>query len=121
MSRLGLYGQTAILQELSDVSPSSWAAELSLHTADPGTTGAHEDIGDGGYSRPSVSWNQPYGNPRQMVNSSSVMFSLGGSTAVSYFGTWDTTNHFIIGGALSSAITSTSVTFAAGAITIYAT
>jgi len=96
---------------------------VSLHTADPSTTGANEVTG-GTYARVAVTWNAASGG--SVTNSSALSINLPASTTASYFGVWSasTSGSYYIGGALSPSVTTGSsagvVTIAASAITVSA-
>lgn len=96
---------------------------VSLHTASPSTTGANENANSGSYARQACSWNAASGGSK--TNSSALTFSTGGTVAVTHFGTWSSATYgagtYAIGGALGASITATSITFAAGSITLSAT
>lgn len=81
----------------------NWAF-VSLHTADPGTTGASEVAG-GSYARVAVTWNAPSGG--SVSNSSSLSINLPASTTAGFFGIWSaiTSGTYMIGGILSPSIT----------------
>lgn len=98
------------------------ATYINLCTGDPGTTGANEASS----TRQSIAWTtSSAGSAAQ--NSATINVSLAASTTVGYFGTWNasTSGTYIIGGALSSSITTGStagtVTFAADAISLTCT
>lgn len=59
---------------------------LSLHTGDPGTTGANE-VSGGSYARKTVTWGSASGGTRS--NSAAVTFDVPGSTTVFYVGFWN--------------------------------
>ncbi len=94
-------------------------AYVSLHTATTSTTGASEATG-GGYARQACTWNAASGGSK--TNSSSLSFTTSGSTANTYFGTFSalTAGTFGVGGALTSSVTATTITVAAGALTLSA-
>lgn len=100
-------------------SPTNLAAYLMLHSASPSTTGANEFSG-GGYARQAMTWNAASSGSK--TNSGSATFTTSGSTAATHFGTnsASTSGTFGIGGALTSSVTSTSITVAAGALTVSA-
>jgi hypothetical protein len=89
--------------------PTNVAAYVSLHTASPSTTGANENAATGGYTRQACSWNAASG---------------GSKTAVTHFGTNSASGTsggtYGIGGALASSVTATTITIAAGALTLSA-
>jgi len=59
---------------------------MSLHSADPGSTGANE-LSGGSYSRQSCSWNSASGGQAQL--SADVTFDVPGGSTVAYVGYWD--------------------------------
>lgn len=114
--------ENAALNGLDGTGSTNVIPDLSLHTATPGTTGASENANSGSYARQAVSWNAASAGSK--TNSGSVTFSTGGTVAVTHFGTWSSATYgagtYAIGGALTASVTSTSITFAAGAITLSA-
>ena len=96
---------------------------VSLHTADPGTTGASEVTG-GTYARVTATWNAPSGG--SVTNSNALSINLPASTTASYFGIWSasTAGTYYLGGALSPSVTTGAsagiVTIAAGSISVSA-
>ena len=116
----------AVLDAIGDMSLHA-ATYISLHTGDPGTTGASEVAG-GSYARVQVNA-QAGASPAwaaaaaaAMVNSGAITFPQGGGdAAVTHFGLWTaaTAGTFIRGGALDAGFTySSTVTpeFADGAL-----
>jgi hypothetical protein len=102
-------------------------AYVSLHSADPGTTGASELTGGSpAYARVAVTWNTASGG--SVTNSSSLTFNFPASTTAAYFGIWSasTAGTYYIGGALNGGtpiVNGTSqgtITIAASAITVTA-
>lgn len=93
-------------------------ADVSLHTATPGTNGANENAATGGYARQACSWNAASGGSK--TNSSALTFTTLGTVPVTHFGTWSaaTAGTYGMGGALTTAVTATTITIAAGAITL---
>lgn len=95
---------------------------VSLHTATPGTTGASENANTGSYARQACSWNAASGGA--MTNSTALTFATAGTVAVTHVGTWSSgtygAGNYAIGAVLGSPVTSTSITIAAGAITLSA-
>jgi hypothetical protein len=91
----------------------NWAY-VSLHTADPGTTGASEVTG-GTYARVAVTWGAATGGA--VANSGALSINLPASTTASYFGIWSaiTAGTYMVGGALSPSITTGA---SAGTVTI---
>ena len=96
---------------------------VSLHTADPGTTGASE-VTSTSYSRVAVSWGSP--SSGSVSNSGALSINLPASTTASYFGVWSasTSGTYYIGGALSPSITTGAsagtVSIAASALSVSA-
>ena len=78
------------------------ALYLSIHSADPGGTGASELTGGSpAYARKSASWGSPSGGA---VAASSVTFDIPAGSTAAYFGMWSavTAGTFEGGGALSA-------------------
>lgn len=96
---------------------------VSLHTADPTTTGGSEVTG-GTYARVAVTWNAASGG--SVTNSNALTINLPASTTAAYFGIWSasTAGTYYIGGALSPSVTTGAsagtVTIAIAAITVSA-
>jgi hypothetical protein len=93
---------------------------LSVHSADPGTTGASE-ISGGGYARQSETFGAP--SSGSMSNTNSMSVSIGASTTCAYVGHYSasTAGTYEVGAALSSSVTfvtAGTLTFAAGADSI---
>lgn len=122
MARASVTSENQALDALGGAlnSPTNVLADVSLHTGDPSTTGANENASTGGYARQACSWNNASSGSK--TNSSALTFATAGSTAVTYFGTWSASSGgtYGIGGALTSAVTATSISFAAGAISLSA-
>jgi len=104
------------------LSTTGWSY-VSLHTADPGTTGASEVTG-GTYARVAVTWNAASGG--SVSNSGALSINLPASTTASYFGVWSATTSgtYYIGGALSPSVTTGAsagvITIASGSLTVTA-
>lgn len=92
---------------------------LSLHSADPGTTGASEFSG-GGYVRQAIVFGSASGGV--IANNASISVPNAGTTAATHFGIWtaSTSGTYYVGGALASSTTAASITFASGAVTLTA-
>lgn len=96
---------------------------VSLHTADPGTTGASE-VSGGAYARVAVAWGAASGG--SVANSGALSINLPASTTAAYFGVWSASSagNYYIGGALSPSVTTGAsagtVTIAIGALTVTA-
>lgn len=97
------------------VSGTNVMAFASLHTAAPSSAGSNEYAG---VTRQSCSWNAASGGAK--TNSSSLSFTTSGSTAVTDVGTFSasTSGTFGIALHLSSTVTATTITVAAGALSI---
>lgn len=80
------------------------AAYASLHTADPGGSGASEVAG-GSYARQSHTWNAAASG--SLDDSNQPVFDIPGSTTVSHFGLWSASSGgtFYAGGTLSASET----------------
>lgn len=119
MALASAVGENAALNGL-DGSSSNVIPDVALHTATPGTTGASENANSGSYARQACSWNAASGGAK--TNSSSLSFSTGGTVAVTHFGLWSSATYaggnYAIGGALASSVTATSITIAAGALSL---
>ena len=104
------------------LSTSGWAY-VSLHTADPSTTGANEVTG-GTYARVAVTWNAASGG--SVTNATALSLNLPASTTAAYFGVWSalSSGTYYIGGALTPSVTTGGsagvVTIATSAITVTA-
>lgn len=92
-------------------------AYVQLHSASPSTTGANEL---GSTTRQACTWNAASGGSK--TNSSALTFSTPGTTAAAYFGTFSasTAGTYGIGGALASSVTASTITVAAGALSLSA-
>lgn len=88
---------------------------VSLHSADPGTTGASEASG-GGYARIQFSVGTPASG--SVANTGTMTFTTAGSTAMTHIGTYDavTAGNYEIGAALTSSVTAVTIIFAVGAV-----
>ena len=104
------------------LSTTGWSY-VSLHTADPGTTGASE-VSGGTYARVAVTWNSPSGG--SVSNCGALSINLPASTTASYFGVWSATTAgtYYIGGALSPSVTTGAsagvITIASGSLSVTA-
>lgn len=74
---------------------------LSLHSADPGTTGASEITG-GGYARQAITWGAASGGTA--TNTGALSFTVAAATTVAYVGVWSaaTTGTYYVGAATTS-------------------
>lgn len=105
----GDYLETALLNWVRGTAmPAPPAAvHVSLHTADPGETGANEHGATAGYARRPVTFTDP---PSPISNSAVVEFpqaTADYSAPITHFGVWDaaTAGNFFGGGALTSSRT----------------
>ena len=114
--------RASVTEENQALVTTGWAY-VSLHTADPGTTGASEVTG-GTYARVAAAWNSPSGGA--VTNSGALAINLPASTTASYVGIWSaiTAGVYYIGGALSPSVTTGAsagvVSIAIGALSIAA-
>lgn len=92
-------GKNVMLDSLAGV-----AVFVSLHTGDPGGTGAAE-VSGGTYARQGVTWGASSGG--EISASNQPEFDVPGSTTVSHFGLWsaNTAGTFYGGVALSASET----------------
>ncbi len=71
-----------------NVAPGAGIATVSLHTADPGSTGASEVTGGlPAYARKAITWNAATGGSID-DSTSSIVFDVPGSTTVAHVGFW---------------------------------
>lgn len=123
---MALASPTACNQALDGINaagtPTNLMSHVALHVATTSTTGASENANTGSYARQACSWNAASSGSK--TNSSSLSFSTAGSVAVTHFGTWSSGTYaggtFGIGGALGASVTATTITVAAGALTLSA-
>lgn len=81
-----------MLDELGTV-----AVLVSLHTGDPGTTGASEINGTGNsYEKQAITWNPASGG--NLDSNNQPEFEVPGGTTVSHFGIWNTAEDVFYGG-----------------------
>jgi hypothetical protein len=101
----------------SQPTPSTTSTWISLHTADPGITGASEYAG---VTRQQYSVGSPSGG--SITNTATASFTTSGASAVNHIGSWDavTTGNYRIGAALASPVTAVTITFAVGSQTFSA-
>lgn len=121
MARASAAAENAALNGLDGTGSTNTIPYVSLHTADPGTTGASENAATGGYARQACTWNAASGGTK--TNATALTFTTLGTVAVSYFGTWSasTAGTYSMGGALGSSVTAATITVAAGALSLSAT
>ena len=94
-------GRNVALDAIGDV-----GLYLSLHTADPGTSGASEVSGGSpAYARQGCAWAVP--SAGSMSLSAGELFNVPGSTTVTHFGVWSLASGgtFYGGGALNASET----------------
>jgi hypothetical protein len=108
----------SVLDAANNTAPTvSYLGFVNLNTADPGTTGASEATS----TRQACAWNAA--SARTKTNSSALTFTgQSGVTACTHFSTWTLVSAGVYGisGALGSSVTATTITVAAGALTISA-
>lgn len=92
--------------------PSTTGYWMSLHTGDPGTTGANEYAG---VTRLQFAAGAAAGG--SISNTAGLSFTTSGSSPVTHIGIWDAVSggNFVIGAPLGSQVTAATVTFAIGA------
>lgn len=95
---------------------------LSLHTADPGETGASECTG-GSYARQAIAFSAASNPAGTIANSGTVTFSSMPAATVTHFAIWDASSagNCLITGALGSSKTvgaGDTVSFAASSVVI---
>lgn len=95
--------RASVTEENQALATTGWGF-ISLHTADPGTTGATEVTG-GTYVRVAATWNAAAGGA--VTNSNALSINLPATTTASFFGIWSASSAgtYYIGGALSPTVT----------------
>jgi hypothetical protein len=83
------------------IANATWGDRVSLHTGDPGTTGANEAAG-GSYTRMQTTW--AGGSDDGVVPGSEVTIDANAG-AYSHFGVWSAGGTFRHGGALPGTVT----------------
>jgi hypothetical protein len=111
MARLPAAGENAAGQAVLAAGTTYY---LSLHSADPGTTGASEFSG-GGYIRQAYvpsTW-----TAGATSNNAAIAVPNAGSVQALFIGVWTTSTvgTYLVGAALASGVTAASITFAIGA------
>lgn len=76
------------------------ALRVSLHTADPGTTGLNEVAG-GAYADQAITWNAAAAG--SLDSSNTPVFDVPAATTITHFGIWNTGKTVFYGGAALSA------------------
>jgi hypothetical protein len=72
--------------DLIDEDGAQACTHLSIHTADPGSTGANEVAG-GSYARQAITWNPASGGQKTVVEQ--PVFQIPASTTITHFGLWN--------------------------------
>jgi hypothetical protein len=112
----------AALDGLGGTGSTNLMTHVALHTATTGTTGTNENANTGSYARQACSWNAAAAGAK--TNSTALTFSTAGSVAVTHVGMWNSATYaggsFAIGAALGASVTATTITIAAGAISLTA-
>lgn len=109
---------------LSTGSFDSIALYASLHSADPGTTGASElSGGSPAYARIAVTWDPASGGVMAADTGTPVIFDVESGDTVAYGGLWDASSggNFIIGDAVTNHTFGAQGTYELTAITATAT
>lgn len=78
--------KNAMLDLIDEASGATPVTTISLHTADPGTTGASEVVG-GSYARQAVTWSAAASGVKS--NDVELVFQVPTSTTVTHVGGWD--------------------------------
>lgn len=111
MARLPVAGENAAIAAVLVPGTTYY---LSLHSADPGTTGASELTG-GGYVRQAYVPTAAAAGAES--NTASITVPNAGTVPATHIGIWTTATvgTYLIGAALGSTVTAASIQFAAGA------
>jgi hypothetical protein len=91
--------KNAMLELIDETDGTVKVESISLHTGDPGATGADEVEG-GSYSRQSVTWGAASGGVKS--NSGDLTFQIPGGTTITHVGGWTSGGTWRGGGALSA-------------------
>ena len=122
MARASAAAENAALNGMAGVGSTNVMTHVSLHSADPGTTGASENANTGSYARQACSWNAA--SAGAMTNATALTFATSGTIAVTHIGTWNSAVYaggtYAIGAPLGASVTATSITVASGAISFSA-
>lgn len=116
MARASAAGENASLNGLDGTAgATNRVAYVSLHTGDPGTTGANEMAS---CPRQAVSWNSAAGGIK--TNSNALGFSNPGTSPATHWGTWDasTAGNYTIGGLLTSSVQAATINIAIAQLSI---
>lgn len=92
---------------------------LSLHSADPVTTGASE-LSGGTYARQAIVFGAASGG--QIANNAAITSPNAGTVSVTYVGIWSTltVGTYLGGLPMGSPVTAAAIAFASGAVTVTA-
>lgn len=95
------YWRDAIINTMRATGITAFTGYASLHTADPGLTGASEVTG-GSYARQAITFDAPAGGVS--ANSAALTFTDMPSVTVTHVGVWDaaTVGNFVYGDVLSN-------------------
>lgn len=116
MARTSAAGENAALNGLDGTAgATNRIAYISLHTADPGTTGANEMAS---CPRQSGSWNAASGGSK--TNSNALSFANPGTSAATHWGSWDASvgGNYTTGGQLASPATAATINIAIAQLSI---
>lgn len=100
---LATAAKNLMLNALAGVNPALSATHMSLHTGDPGATGANEVTGGSpAYQRRAITWNTA--SSGNLDDASVPAFDIPPSTTLSHFGLWSASSGgtFLGGDALST-------------------
>lgn len=106
---IGNYLEAAILNKvLRNTNFTVTTVYMSLHTADPGETGASELTG-GSYARQTTAFNAASNPAGTSQNTAAVTFAAMPAATVTHLGLWDaaTSGNFLWGGPLTASKTTT--------------
>jgi len=78
--------RNALLDLLDETDGTVRITHVSLHTADPGTTGADEVAG-GSYARQAVTWDPASGGVK--ANATQLVWNIPPGTTITHVGGWD--------------------------------
>jgi len=95
-------GYSTVMLNASLAGAGAYAPWLSLHTGDPGTTGANElAAGVGGYTRVQTIWGTP---AAASISAQQVSINVPSGVTITYWGCWTTSGGTVwgTGGALAA-------------------
>jgi hypothetical protein len=105
MADKSTYMRDGVLNILKGTTFTGVTTYVSLHTADPGLTGASEASG-GSYARQTVTFGTiaDGGSGRQMANTAAVTYTSMPSATITHVGLWDASSsgNFLYGDALTA-------------------